>query len=239
MDTLPGLTKERFQERLIELGARTFCEMGLYYAPSRTAVPLISCLPVIKGFMCSNCPNGTSRVTAYFSGKETTMKKHIQMVHHGLPSNSYVSSYVQAIFSNLRYKTFFGVEKVYVGKCIPSTITDEGSSMFKQFTKSTLFQEHVKDVKVLEEKNSNASTIPRFYKEVNWFGLVNAIAGEDTAQNRVKLYNWLTLTTTEDNELYRDIHTWTNSYFQRIQNILSDSLRDDYLLRIKMMCTTR
>ncbi|KAI7895551.1 uncharacterized protein EV154DRAFT_599149 [Mucor mucedo] len=78
----------------------------------------------------------------------------------------------------------------------------------------------------------------RFYQEVNWFSLVEKLTGENSRENRVKLYDWVHVKGNNDEVIYDKIFDWTRLYFAKIQTILADPTQDYDFYRLKVMETT-
>lgn len=215
----------------MELGAKKFHDMGPYFSPGSDLLPVIYHLEVTNGFKCNYCPlDGQDK--AYYCGKESTMKRHIQVSHRDRPHSAFVGYHVQSIYNHMKLKFYFGVKKVFLGPSVTSTITDQGEVLMKRYCSKNSENELFNVV-------TAARIIPRFYKESNWLGLVVTIAGEDTVLRRIELHHWVNYKNDNGNILHGNLDRWVVKYFGRIQDILLDSTRNDYHWRRQVMHLSR
>lgn len=171
--------------------------------------------------------------TAYFTSKGTTMKKHMYIHYRGHQSGNYISCIVQRLFDNQTLMVYFRVMQEYVGPTIEATITEEGEHLFQRFLDShqDFSIQYTPQVEIDDSRIHS-----RFYKSVNWFGLVEAIARQDTTDNHILLSNLVNNITNNPTEgsiaFDGKLKSFIRQYFYCIQNLLEDSEKDIYFYRI-------
>lgn len=121
---------------LCRLGACSVTDMCLYIAPLKEPLPVIRALKASNGYMRNYCPNMVTSATAYFTSKETTMKKHIYIHQRSHQSDNYISCIMQRLFDGQALMVYFRVVQEYVGPTIESTITKESEHLFQRFLDS-------------------------------------------------------------------------------------------------------
>lgn len=79
--------------------------------------------------------------------------------------------------------------------------------------------------------------MPRLYKEVKWYALIEKVTGADTIENRLSLYDWVNLPSKQDENYtyYQTIREYIMSYFRGIKKIFLDEDRDGYHWRVQVI----
>ena len=224
------------QQGLYDVGARFITDHGLYITPLKEALPMISALEVKEGFMCGYCPvNGLSAV-AKFTAKRTTMANHMSSNHRGLPADKYTACYVQHLFGQQAYKTYFKVERQYAGETVQTTFTADAFAELELFRtmNPTYSNVYNPDNDVLDSR-----VYSRFYLQMNWYDLVRTITGDDAQANRILLNNWVNSVTIQPTEQMtnfdRQLRMLVRHYFSYMQSILLDSSMNIYWYRQLVM----
>ncbi|KAF1797717.1 hypothetical protein FB192DRAFT_1440350 [Mucor lusitanicus] len=230
------LATTNLEDRLRELGAVSYNEHHLYIAPLRDPLPVISLLEVSPGFVCGYCPLRYVSAVAAFAGTRSTMLKHMRLTHRGLNHDNYTTCHVQHLYNDQGHKVYFGVERLYSGPTIESTITSEGDALFDEFLSENPGYD--------EGFNPDASigdsrVFSRFYDYMHWFDLVNDVAGEDTNENRILLHNWVNARTPQFRDdiarMDADLKMLVRQYFNYMQRLMSSSSSSFYHFRIAVM----
>lgn len=223
---------------LREIGAKSFTEHGLYTAPLRAPLPVIRLLPVTSGFVCGYCPVQDYTSTSKFTSTKRSMENHIYRIHPGQESNNYASCFVQYLYNDQAHKVYFAVERAYSGPRIESTITLEGERLFEQFMQQN---EDYHQTFNPNDTVEDSRLYSRFFAQVNWFGLVSQIAGENSSQARISLYKWVNNIvedpTPEIMEFNLRLKLLVRHYFDFMQEKLCDSSTSMYLYRLEVKHT--
>lgn len=238
---VPSISEATFKEGLMVDGAAPVAEMNnLYMFPLQHPLPEIKALPIEKGYMCPHCPVPEFTATAYFSTDENTLKRHMRSVHGSV--SAYVSCYVQTLFKKQSLKRYFRVIREYSGERVESTVNAEGRHVMSTFFSNRGDQRLGSYFKSNYESNNqavgDARMVPRFYQEVRWYTLIEKVAGEDSHENRMILFNWVTIKTNHSDRYYSFLISSIKHYFCGIiMNILNDESRDLYHWRKRVMKT--